>query len=132
MCRGATARGGAGSMITGQPADTAMALHGIAARQEDILAAQARLERELAAARADIAAGLLCDSQTATALALAADALAAAAAAGIRGKAVTPYLLSHMQHATQGASVAVNLDVARGNIALAGQIAIAWAARVGE
>jgi len=81
MCRGATARGGAGSMITGQPADTAMALHGIAARQEDILAAQARLERELAAARADIAAGLLCDSQTATALALAADALAAAAAA---------------------------------------------------
>jgi pseudouridine-5'-phosphate glycosidase len=56
-----------------------------------------------------------------------ADALAAAEAAGIRGKAVTPYLLSHMQRATKGASVAVNLDVARGNITLAAQIATAWA-----
>ena len=56
-----------------------------------------------------------------------AEALGAAEAAGIRGKAVTPYLLSHMQRATQGASVAVNLDVARGNITLAGQIAPAWA-----
>ncbi len=56
-----------------------------------------------------------------------AEALAAAAAEGIRGKAVTPYLLSHMQRATQGASVAVNLDVACGNITLAGQIATAWA-----
>jgi pseudouridine-5'-phosphate glycosidase len=56
-----------------------------------------------------------------------AEALKAAEAEGIRGKAVTPYLLSHMQHATQGASVAVNLDVARGNITLAGQIATAWA-----
>jgi pseudouridine-5'-phosphate glycosidase len=55
------------------------------------------------------------------------DALSAAEAEGIRGKAVTPYLLSHMQRATKGASVAVNLDVARGNIALAAQIAIAWA-----
>ena len=57
-----------------------------------------------------------------------ADALAAAEAAGLRGKAVTPYLLAHMQHATGGASVAVNLDVARGNIALAAEIATAWAA----
>jgi pseudouridine-5'-phosphate glycosidase len=56
-----------------------------------------------------------------------AEALAAAEAEGIRGKAVTPYLLTHMQRATQGASVAVNLDVARGNITLAGQIATAWA-----
>ena len=56
-----------------------------------------------------------------------AGALRAAAAEGIRGKAVTPYLLSHVQRATSGASVAVNLDVARGNIALAGQIATAWA-----
>jgi pseudouridine-5'-phosphate glycosidase len=56
-----------------------------------------------------------------------AEALAAAETEGIRGKAVTPYLLSHMQRATQGASVAVNLDVARGNITLAGQIATAWA-----
>ena len=56
-----------------------------------------------------------------------AEAMAAAEAEGIRGKAVTPYLLSHMQRATQGASVAVNLDVARGNVTLAGQIATAWA-----
>ena len=31
-----------------------------------------------------------------------------------------------MQSATRGASVAVNLDVARGNITLAAQIATAW------
>lgn len=55
------------------------------------------------------------------------DALAAADAAGVRGKAVTPFLLDYMQRATAGASVDVNLDVARGNIALAGQIATAWA-----
>ena len=56
-------------------------------------------------------------------------ALAAADAAGVRGKAVTPFLLDYMQRATGGASLAVNLDVARGNIALAGQIAAAWASR---
>jgi pseudouridine-5'-phosphate glycosidase len=53
-------------------------------------------------------------------------ALDAAAASGVRGKAVTPFLLDYMQRATGGASVAVNLDVARGNIALAGEIATAW------
>lgn len=58
-----------------------------------------------------------------------AEALAAAGAAGVRGKAVTPFLLDRMQRATGGASLAVNLDVARGNIALAGQIAAAWAGR---
>jgi pseudouridylate synthase len=57
-----------------------------------------------------------------------AGALAAAAAGGVRGKAVTPYLLAHMQRATEGASVTVNLVVARGNITLAAQIATAWAA----
>jgi pseudouridine-5'-phosphate glycosidase len=57
------------------------------------------------------------------------EALAAAESAGIRGQAVTPFLLDHMQDATGGASVDVNLDVARGNIALAGQIATAWASR---
>jgi pseudouridylate synthase len=56
------------------------------------------------------------------------EALAAAAASGVHGKAVTPFLLDYMQRATGGASVAVNLDVARGNIALAGQIATAWSA----
>jgi pseudouridine-5'-phosphate glycosidase len=57
------------------------------------------------------------------------EALAAAESAGIRGQAVTPFLLDHMQDATGGASVDVNLDVARGNIVLAGQIATAWASR---
>ena len=55
-----------------------------------------------------------------------AGALKAADQAAVRGKAVTPYLLAHMQQATEGASVAVNLDVARGNIALAAEIAAAW------
>ena len=57
------------------------------------------------------------------------EALAAAGAAGVRGKAVTPFLLAHLRRATDGKSVAVNLDVARGNIALAAQIAAAWAAK---
>jgi pseudouridine-5'-phosphate glycosidase len=56
-------------------------------------------------------------------------ALRAAESAGVRGKDVTPYLLAHMQRVTEGASVAVNLDVARGNIALAAQVAAAWSAR---
>jgi pseudouridine-5'-phosphate glycosidase len=55
-----------------------------------------------------------------------AEALAAAEGAGVRGKEVTPFLLAHMQQATDGLSVAVNLDVARGNIALAARIAAAW------
>ena len=58
-----------------------------------------------------------------------AEALAAAAQEGVRGKAVTPFLLAHMQQATEGKSVEVNLDVARSNIALAAEIAIAWSAR---
>jgi pseudouridine-5'-phosphate glycosidase len=58
-----------------------------------------------------------------------AEALKAADEAGVRGKAVTPFLLAHMQQATGGASVAVNLEVARGNIALAALIAAAWSGR---
>jgi pseudouridine-5'-phosphate glycosidase len=54
------------------------------------------------------------------------EALAAADQASVRGKAVTPFLLDYMQRATEGKSVEVNLDVARGNIALAGEIATAW------
>jgi pseudouridine-5'-phosphate glycosidase len=61
-----------------------------------------------------------------------ADALAAAASAGVRGKAVTPFLLDHIQQVTGGASVAVNLTIARGNVSLAGQIARAWAERATE
>ena len=61
-----------------------------------------------------------------------ADALAAAASSGIRGKAVTPFLLDRIQQVTGGASVAVNLTIARGNVSLAGQIARAWAERAAE
>ena len=59
-------------------------------------------------------------------------ALALAADQGIRGKAVSPFLLDRIQQVTGGASVEVNLDIARGNIGLAGQIATAWAQRSGE
>ena len=61
-----------------------------------------------------------------------ADALAAAASSGVRGKAVTPFLLDRIQQVTGGASVAVNLTIARGNVSLAGQIARAWAERAAE
>jgi pseudouridine-5'-phosphate glycosidase len=59
-------------------------------------------------------------------------ALVAAAESGIRGKAVSPFLLDHIQRVTDGASVEVNLTIARGNIALAGQIATSWVERAGE
>ena len=60
------------------------------------------------------------------------EALALAAEQGLRGKAVSPFLLDHIQQVTGGASVEVNLAIARGNIELAGQIATSWAARTGE
>jgi pseudouridine-5'-phosphate glycosidase len=55
------------------------------------------------------------------------DALAAAEQQGIRGKAVSPFLLDHIKGLTGGASVEVNLRIAGGNIDLAGQIAKALA-----
>jgi pseudouridine-5'-phosphate glycosidase len=48
---------------------------------------------------------------------------------GITGKAVTPYLLAHFHEATEGASLEVNIQVILRNAALAGQIAVAHAAR---
>jgi pseudouridylate synthase len=60
------------------------------------------------------------------------EALDLAAEQGIRGKAVSPFLLDRIQQVTGGASVDVNLSIARGNIELAGQIARSWAARTGE
>jgi pseudouridylate synthase len=60
------------------------------------------------------------------------EALALAAEQGIRGKAVSPFLLNRIQQVTGGASVEVNLTIARGNIELAGQIATSWSARTGE
>ena len=60
------------------------------------------------------------------------EALALAAEQGVRGKAVSPFLLDRIQQVTGGASVEVNLTIARGNIELAAQIATSWAARTGE
>jgi pseudouridylate synthase len=60
------------------------------------------------------------------------EALALAAEQGVRGKAVSPFLLDRIQQVTGGASVDVNLNIARGNIELAAQIATSWAARTGE
>lgn len=54
------------------------------------------------------------------------DAFAAAEAAGIRGKAVTPFLLGYIVDASQGRSLEVNLDLARNNIRVAGDIATQW------
>jgi pseudouridylate synthase len=59
-------------------------------------------------------------------------ALAVAAEQGVKGKAVSPFLLDRIQQATGGASVEVNLQIARGNIGLAAQIAQAWANRTAE
>jgi pseudouridylate synthase len=52
-------------------------------------------------------------------------ALHAAADEGIRGKAVSPFLLDYILRATGGASLEVNLRLVLSNIALAGQIALA-------
>jgi pseudouridine-5'-phosphate glycosidase len=56
-------------------------------------------------------------------------ALMAAAEAGVRGKEVSPFLLDRIQQVTGGASVEVNLDIARGNIDLAARIARSWSER---
>lgn len=55
-----------------------------------------------------------------------AEAFAAADAAGVRGKAVTPFLLSFIVEASGGRSLEVNLDLARNNVRVAADIAIAW------
>jgi pseudouridine-5'-phosphate glycosidase len=56
-------------------------------------------------------------------------ALIAAAEAGIRGKAVSPFLLDRIRQVTGGVSVGVNLDIARGNIDLAARISKSWSER---
>jgi len=58
-----------------------------------------------------------------------ADAFRAAADAGVRGKAVTPFLLSFIVEASRGRSLEVNLDLARNNVRVAAGIATAWSAR---
>ena len=56
-------------------------------------------------------------------------ALVAAAEAGVRGKAVSPFLLDRIQQVTGGVSVEVNLDIARGNVDLAAKISRSWSER---
>jgi pseudouridine-5'-phosphate glycosidase len=51
-------------------------------------------------------------------------ALAAARTAGVRGGAVTPFLLTEVQARTRGASVRANLALLEANAALAGAIAV--------
>ena len=55
-----------------------------------------------------------------------ADAFVAAERAGVRGKAVTPFLLGFIVEASSGRSLEVNLDLARNNIHVAADIATAW------
>jgi pseudouridine-5'-phosphate glycosidase len=57
-----------------------------------------------------------------------ADALTAADRAGLRGKAVTPFLLASFHRETAGASLEVNLAVVRGNAAVAAAVAAAHCA----
>ena len=58
-----------------------------------------------------------------------ATALADAEAAGVRGKAVTPFLLGRIVELSAGRSLEVNLDLARHNVRVAADIAVAWSAR---
>ena len=46
----------------------------------------------------------------------------------ITGKAVTPFLLLRIVELSEGRSLEVNLDLARNNVRVAGEIATAWAA----
>jgi len=64
------------------------------------------------------------DPQTHDALLV--DALAAAEREGVRGKAVTPFLLDHVYLASGGASLEANIWAVRNNVALAARIARAW------
>ena len=56
------------------------------------------------------------------------EALALATAAGVTGKGVTPFLLLKIVELSGGRSLEVNLDLARNNVRVAGDIAIAWSA----
>ena len=58
------------------------------------------------------------------------NAFAAAEREGIRGKDVTPFLLDYIQRESDGVSLRVNLDVVRNNVAVAADIATAYAKRI--
>ena len=59
---------------------------------------------------------------------LLADALDAAEAGSVRGKEITPFLLEYIHEHTDRTSVAVNLEIVRGNCRLGAAIARAWSA----
>jgi pseudouridine-5'-phosphate glycosidase len=54
------------------------------------------------------------------------EALEAAEEASVRGKEITPFLLDYIHSHTERTSVAVNLDIVRGNCRLGAEIARAW------
>lgn len=56
-----------------------------------------------------------------------ATAFTAADKAGVRGKEVTPFLLQFIVEESKGKSLEVNLDLARNNVSVAGDIALAYA-----
>ncbi|EQD70944.1 Indigoidine synthase A like protein domain protein, partial [mine drainage metagenome] len=58
---------------------------------------------------------------------LLAEALGQLDAQGIHGKAVTPFLLNHLERATRGESVRANRALVLGNARLAAQVARALA-----
>ena len=59
---------------------------------------------------------------------LLAEALEAADAAAVQGKEMTPFLLDYVHQHTDRASVAVNLEIVRGNCRLGAAIARSWSA----
>jgi pseudouridine-5'-phosphate glycosidase len=59
---------------------------------------------------------------------LLAEALDAAEAGSVRGKEITPFLLEYIHEHTNRTSVAVNLEIVRGNCKLGAAIARAWSA----
>jgi pseudouridine-5'-phosphate glycosidase len=59
---------------------------------------------------------------------LLAEGLDAAQDASIRGKEITPFLLDYIHRHTERTSVAVNLEIVRGNCRLGADIARAWSA----
>ncbi|MDP9282580.1 MAG: pseudouridine-5'-phosphate glycosidase [Chloroflexota bacterium] len=100
----------------------------VAHRVDDALAA-ARVAREQLARGAGIVIAVPIAERDALerreAEAEVARALAAAERQGVRGAALTPFLLAQLSDATGGRSLAANLSLLRGNARIAAQIALA-------
>jgi pseudouridine-5'-phosphate glycosidase len=60
-----------------------------------------------------------------------AGALRACEEQGVRGKAVTPFLLSHLSSASGGKTLEVNVALLKNNAALAGEISVGYSAAGG-